>query len=60
MTCEPLAFPEIEEHGAAAEKRFDVGAELARVEPPERGQQLTLAADPLEQRLHRRWHVAVR
>jgi hypothetical protein len=40
---------QVEEHRTTADKRLDVPAELARVETPQLGQELTLAAGPFEQ-----------
>ena len=52
--AEQAGTVEIEKYGSAAKKRFPVAAEFARVEPAERGEDLPLAARPLEKRTRRR------
>ena len=44
---------QVEEHGAAAEKRLDVPVEPRRVEPSQLREELTFAAGPLQQRANR-------
>src|SRR5262245_58227465 len=50
MTIEACRAEQVEKNGAAAEEWLEVAAEVRRIEPAECGQQLTLAAGPLEQR----------
>src|SRR4030095_11102548 len=49
---------QIEEDGAAADEGLVVGAELPRVETPERREELPLAASPLEERTDRQLRIA--
>jgi hypothetical protein len=50
MAREPARPEQVEEDRAAAQERLEVAAELRWIEPPERRQQLTLSAGPLEER----------
>jgi len=43
---------QIEEDGAAADERLDVGGEARGIPRPQRGEELPLAAGPFEQRSH--------
>ena len=58
MAREPARRDQVEEDRTAAEERLEVAAELRGVEPPERRQELTLAAGPFEERTaaHTRLH----
>jgi hypothetical protein len=48
MAREPARPEQVEKDRAAAEERLEVAAELRWIEAPERGQQLALAACPLQ------------
>lgn len=53
MAREPARPEQVEEDRAAAEERLEVATELRWIEPPERRQQLTLAAGPFQEGANR-------